>query len=138
MTRSAILEVAKDLASRMGLGGLTIGRLADDLAMSKSGLFAHFRSKEALQLDVLEAGREAFVHTVVKPALAEPRGEPRIRALFERLLACRTRLGLLSEDLDPATGELWGNFPQTYSMVGLIHSAMRLSKSWDEGLWRVS
>jgi GH15 family glucan-1,4-alpha-glucosidase len=46
--------------------------------------------------------------------------------------------GLLSEDLDPDTGELWGNFPQTYSMVGLIHSAMRLSKTWDEGLWRVS
>ena len=71
-------------------------------------------------------------------ALAAAGRRAEARALFERLLACRTRLGLLSEDLDPATGELWGNFPQTYSMVGLIHSAMRLSKSWDEGLWRVS
>jgi len=54
------------------------------------------------------------------------------RALFEKLLACRTSLGLLSEDLDPATRTLWGNFPQTYSMVGLINSAVRLSKSWEE------
>ena len=48
------------------------------------------------------------------------------------MLAARNPLGLLSEDIDPATGELWGNFPQTYSMVGLIHSAMKLSKSWDD------
>jgi GH15 family glucan-1,4-alpha-glucosidase len=54
------------------------------------------------------------------------------RNLFERVLSCRTRLGLLSEDIDPSTGELWGNFPQSYSMVGLIKCAMRLSKSWEE------
>lgn len=54
------------------------------------------------------------------------------RALFENVLACRNHVGLLSEDLNPETGELWGNFPQTYSMVGLITSAMRLSKSWEE------
>jgi GH15 family glucan-1,4-alpha-glucosidase len=54
------------------------------------------------------------------------------RALFERLLTCRNRHGLLSEDLDPTTGELWGNFPQTYSMVGLINSARKLSRSWEE------
>jgi GH15 family glucan-1,4-alpha-glucosidase len=53
------------------------------------------------------------------------------RALFERLLACRNRHGLLSEHVDPRTGELWGNFVQTYSMVGLITSAMRLSRPWD-------
>ncbi|MEO8307840.1 MAG: glycoside hydrolase family 15 protein [Pseudomonadota bacterium] len=56
------------------------------------------------------------------------------RALFERLLSRRTRLGLLSEDIAPATGELWGNFPQTYSMVGIINSALRLSRSWEEML----
>ena len=56
------------------------------------------------------------------------------RALFENMLAKRNRAGLLSEDLDPATGELWGNFPQTYSMVGLINSAMRLSRDWDSAL----
>ncbi|BBK32290.1 GH15 family glucan-1,4-alpha-glucosidase [Stella humosa] len=60
------------------------------------------------------------------------------RVLFEQVLACRTRHGLLSEDLDPFRGELWGNFPQTYSMVGLIISAMRLSKSWEEAFWRGS
>ena len=54
------------------------------------------------------------------------------RALFENMLACRNSVGLLSEDLDPKTKELWGNFPQTYSMVGLINSAMRLSRTWEE------
>jgi GH15 family glucan-1,4-alpha-glucosidase len=54
------------------------------------------------------------------------------RAMFEELLSRRNHVGLLSEDVDPATGELWGNFPQTYSMVGIIISAMRLSKLWDE------
>ncbi|MDX1610452.1 MAG: glycoside hydrolase family 15 protein [Halofilum sp. (in: g-proteobacteria)] len=54
------------------------------------------------------------------------------RRLFENLLACCSRLGMLSEDLDPDSGEMWGNFPQTYSMVGLIHSALRLSCSWEE------
>ncbi len=53
------------------------------------------------------------------------------RELFEELLACRNRLGLMSEHIDPATLELWGNFPQTYSHVGLISCAMRLSRDWD-------
>lgn len=60
------------------------------------------------------------------------------RAIFERLLAARNHVGLLSEDIDPTTGELWGNFPQSYSMVGLIISAMRLSKTWEEAFWRGS
>ncbi len=54
------------------------------------------------------------------------------RDLFEQMLAIRNPLGLLSEDVDPKTGELWGNFPQTYSMVGLIHSAMKLSRRWED------
>jgi GH15 family glucan-1,4-alpha-glucosidase len=53
------------------------------------------------------------------------------RRIFETLLARRNHVGLLSEDIDPATGELWGNFPQTYSMVGIIVAAMRLSKGWE-------
>ena len=56
------------------------------------------------------------------------------RQIFEEILACRTNLGLLSEDLDVETGELWGNFPQTYSQVGIINCAMRLSRSWAEVL----
>jgi GH15 family glucan-1,4-alpha-glucosidase len=53
------------------------------------------------------------------------------RRIFEDVLARRNHVGLLSEDIDPATGELWGNFPQTYSMVGIIVAAMRLSKGWE-------
>jgi GH15 family glucan-1,4-alpha-glucosidase len=54
------------------------------------------------------------------------------RELFENMLACRNHLGLLSEDIDPSTRELWGNFPQTYSLVGLINCAMKLSKTWED------
>jgi GH15 family glucan-1,4-alpha-glucosidase len=54
------------------------------------------------------------------------------RARFEAMLAARTRLGLLSEDIDPASGELWGNFPQTYSLVGIIQCATRLSRPWED------
>jgi GH15 family glucan-1,4-alpha-glucosidase len=53
------------------------------------------------------------------------------RELFENMLACRNHLGLLSEDIDPVTNQLWGNYPQTYSLVGLINCAMKLSKSWE-------
>jgi len=56
--------------------------------------------------------------------------------LFQNVLDRRNHLGLLSEDIDPHTNELWGNYPQTYSQVGLILSAMRLSRTWEEGLWR--
>jgi GH15 family glucan-1,4-alpha-glucosidase len=65
-------------------------------------------------------------------ALASLGRRDEARAMFETVLARRNPLGLLSEDIDPHTGELWGNFPQTYSMVGLINSAMRLSRSWEE------
>lgn len=71
-------------------------------------------------------------------ALAAVGRREEAREIFEHLLTCRNHLGLLSEDVEPATGELWGNFPQTYSMVGLIVSAMRLSKTWEEAFWRGS
>ena len=87
LTRHSILEHAIRNASKGGLEGLTIGGLAEDLRLSKSGLFAHFRSKEALQIQVLEFAAARFVDLVVRPALREPRGEPRLRALFERWLA---------------------------------------------------
>ena len=86
LTRQTILEHAIRHASRSGLEGLTIGGLAEDLRLSKSGLFAHFRSKEALQIQVLDFAAERFVDLVVRPALQAPRGEPRLRALFERWL----------------------------------------------------
>jgi len=93
-TREAILTHALGLATRIGFEGLTIGRLADDLRMSKSGLFAHFRSKEGLQLEILRMAGARMVDTVVKPALSTPRGEPRVRALFERWLAWEQSPGL--------------------------------------------
>jgi AcrR family transcriptional regulator len=83
LTRQAILERAVALASRVGLEGLTIGGLAEELDLSKSGLFAHFRSKEALQVQVLDHAAERFIDGVIRPALAQRRGEPRVRALFD-------------------------------------------------------
>lgn len=71
-------------------------------------------------------------------ALARVGRTAEARAVFETVLSRRNHVGLLSEDIDPRTGELWGNFPQTYSQVGLILSAMRLSKSWEQGLWQAS
>jgi AcrR family transcriptional regulator len=82
-TRETILGAALKLASRVGLEGLTIGTLSEELELSKSGLFAHFGSKEALIIGTLEYAAERFAEVVVKPALAAPRGEARLRALFE-------------------------------------------------------
>jgi AcrR family transcriptional regulator len=86
LTRQAILDRATALASRVGLEGVTIGRLSEDLGLSKSGLFAHFGAKDALQVEILRYAADRFVQDVVKPALATPRGEPRVRAIFERWL----------------------------------------------------
>ncbi|HET7292813.1 MAG TPA: TetR/AcrR family transcriptional regulator [Vicinamibacteria bacterium] len=86
-TRQAILERAAGLASQVGLQGVTIGRLAEELDLSKSGLFAHFHSKEALQVQTLRHAAQTFVDRVIRPALKAPRGEPRLRALFDGWLA---------------------------------------------------
>jgi AcrR family transcriptional regulator len=85
-TRAAILERAVDLASIEGLEGLTIGRLSGDLGMSKSGLFGHFGSKEELQLATIEEASRRFAEEVVEPALSEPEGEQRLRALCSRFI----------------------------------------------------
>ena len=82
-TKRAIVDEALDLVSTGGLCGLSIGTLARATGMSKSGLFAHFQSKEQLQLTVLNVATERFVDIVIAPALKQPRGEPRIRAMFE-------------------------------------------------------
>ncbi|HLM86853.1 MAG TPA: TetR/AcrR family transcriptional regulator [Solirubrobacteraceae bacterium] len=82
-TRQAILERAVDLASAEGLEGLTIGKLAGQLEMSKSGLFAHFGSKEDLQLATIAAATERFLQEVIVPAATHAEGEPRLRAYCE-------------------------------------------------------
>ena len=80
-TRDTILDHAYALARRDGLEGLSIGNLASDVGMSKSGVFAHFGSREDLQLAVLDTGRQRFVIQVLLPALSAPRGLPRLRAI---------------------------------------------------------
>ncbi|MCW5773586.1 MAG: TetR/AcrR family transcriptional regulator [Rhodospirillaceae bacterium] len=85
-TRAAIVAQSLDLATVVGLTGLSIGSLAEHTGMSKSGLFAHFGSKEALQIAVLDAAEEKFIETVLKPATRAPRGLARLRVLFERKL----------------------------------------------------
>ncbi|MCX5747682.1 MAG: TetR/AcrR family transcriptional regulator [Proteobacteria bacterium] len=89
-TRQVILEHAFEIANVVGVSGLSIGRLAEATGLSKSGLFAHFGSKEALEVAVVEEASRLFVQDVLMPALREPRGEPRVRAMFARW----TRWGL--------------------------------------------
>jgi AcrR family transcriptional regulator len=86
VTRQTILERALSLASEVGLDGITIGHLATDLNLSKSGLYAHFQSKEALQLQVLDFAALRFVEIVLRPAMATRPGESRIRSMFENWL----------------------------------------------------
>jgi AcrR family transcriptional regulator len=83
-TRAAILEAALGLASHMGLEGLSIGALADVTQMSKSGVFAHFGSREELQICVIREYHAKFEDEVFFPAMSEARGLPRLRALFDR------------------------------------------------------
>jgi len=83
-TRAAILDAALGLASHMGLEGLSIGALAEVTQMSKSGVFAHFGSREELQISVIREYHARFEDEVFFPAVREPRGLPRLRALFER------------------------------------------------------
>ena len=85
-TRRVVLARAVDLASVEGLDGLSIGRLAADLEISKSGLIAHFGSKEGLQLATIRAARAIFVHTVIEPTLETPPGMGRLRGLLEAWL----------------------------------------------------
>lgn len=85
-TRGAVLDCATEMASRIGLEGLSIGELAKKAGLSKSGLFAHFDSKQNLQMEVLERSVERFIARVVAPALKKPRGLPRVIAIFENWL----------------------------------------------------
>jgi AcrR family transcriptional regulator len=87
VTRATILARALDLASVDGLGGLTIGRLAAELEMSKSGVFAHFGSKQELQLATIGAAAGRFRTAVIEPAQSAPDGAPRLRAMADAYLA---------------------------------------------------
>jgi AcrR family transcriptional regulator len=92
-TRRLILDRGVELASQLGLRGITIGILSEALGLSKSGLFAHFKSKDALDAALIEHSAARFVEVVIRPALRAPRGEPRIRALFQLVLDWPLRIG---------------------------------------------
>ncbi|MEO8081479.1 MAG: helix-turn-helix domain-containing protein [Caldimonas sp.] len=85
-TRAAILDAALSMASQHGLEGLSIGALAEATAMSKSGVFAHFGSREELQISVIREYHARFEDEVFRPALAAPRGLPRLAAIVDRWL----------------------------------------------------
>jgi AcrR family transcriptional regulator len=91
-TRMAILDAGLDMASRLGLEGVSIGSLAKATSMSKSGLFAHFQSKENLQLEILNHAARLFSENVVVPALKTEAGIPRIKALVNNWIEWASRL----------------------------------------------
>ena len=91
-TRRDILQVAVDIASAEGLEGLSIGRLATELEMSKTGIFSHFGSKEQLQLATVEAAKEIFLEQVAQPPLKSPQGVPRLKAMLEHWLGYVERI----------------------------------------------
>lgn len=142
-TRAAILERGIAEASRFGLAGLTIGNLARDVGLSKSGLFAHFDSKEDLELQVLETGVELFVSQVMAPAFKAPRGRPRIDALFEGWLAWERQPALpggclfvaLANELDDRPGPLRDRLvAYQRDWIGTLATAARIAV--DEGHFR--
>jgi AcrR family transcriptional regulator len=91
-TRRDILAVAVDIASCEGLEGLSIGRLASELKMSKTGIFAHFGSKEQLQLATIDAAKQIFLRQIVKPSLDRPRGVSRLMAMLDNWLGYVERI----------------------------------------------
>src|SRR5215510_15457193 len=91
-TRQEILRTSMDIASAEGLDGLSIGRLATELQMSKTGIFAHFGSKEQLQLATVDAAKQVFVEQIVNPALKDPRGKVRLLAMLEHWIGYVERI----------------------------------------------
>ncbi|SDL48949.1 transcriptional regulator, TetR family [Glycomyces sambucus] len=111
LTRQAILDEAVRMARFSGLSGLTIGSLATAANMSKSGLYAHFKSKEALQLACMERNAEQFAEEVFRPALAKPRGIARLQAIVENWMEWYSHPGgclflAASAEFDDMTGPL--------------------------------
>lgn len=139
-TRQSILERAVDLASLEGLEGLTIGRLADDLNMSKSGLFAHFGSKEDLQLATIEAAAQRYIREIFTPALEQPRGFPRLMAICESWLSYVRRgvfpggcfFAAASFEFDSRPGAVRDTVRRLMDdWIGALEKAIRMAK--DEG-----
>ncbi|HEX6085954.1 MAG TPA: TetR/AcrR family transcriptional regulator [Thermoanaerobaculia bacterium] len=139
-TRQSILERAVDLASLEGLEGLTIGRLAEELGMSKSGLFAHFGSKEELQLATVEMAAERYIREIFTPALQQPRGFPRLMAICESWLSYIRRgvfpggcfFAAASFEFDSRPGPVQDRVRRLMDdWIGALERAIRMAK--DEG-----
>lgn len=127
-TRASIIDAALELAARQGLEGLTIGSLADRMQMSKSGVFAHFGSREDLQLAVLKQYERRFVADVLVPSLSAPRGLARLETILARWLD-RTAV-------EAASGCIWISGATEYDdRPGAIRDRLlRLESAWREQL----
>lgn len=135
-TRGHILRRAFAMASTVGLEGLTIGNVAKAAGMSKSGVFAHFSSKEDLQLQVLQTAVERFTQGVTRPIISLPRGVPRIRAFFDNWMSWARSTDLpggcvfiaAAIELDDRPGPLRDYFVATQrEAVAMIEKAARIA-----------
>ncbi|MEW6472434.1 MAG: TetR family transcriptional regulator [Actinomycetota bacterium] len=126
---AAILEVATRVASVEGIHGLTIGRLAEALGVSKSGLYAHFGSKEQLQLETIAAAEVIFEQEVMRPALQVPEGLRRLEAL------CEAYLSYVQRKVFPGGCFFASLLAETDARSGAIHdAALAGERAWQEGL----
>jgi AcrR family transcriptional regulator len=139
-TRQSILERAVNLASTEGLEGLTIGGLAEKLGMSKSGLFAHFGSKEELQLATIEAASQRYIREVFSQALTQPRGYPRLVAICNGWLSYMRRgvfpggcfFAAASFEFDSRPGPVRDHVRRLMDdWIGALEKAVRMAQ--DEG-----
>lgn len=121
-TRAAIVRRAAELASVRGLEALSIGGLAEDLGMSKSGLFAHFGAKEGLQLAVIELAEETYITEVIAPARSAPRGLTRVWALCDRLVS------YLERQVFPGGCPMYGSSMEYRSRPGAVRDRVRRAR----------
>jgi AcrR family transcriptional regulator len=128
-THAAILEVATRVASIEGIHGLTIGRLAEALAVSKSGLYAHFGSKEQLQLETIAAAESIFNEEVMRPALQAPEGLRRLETL------CEAYLSYVEREVFPGGCFFASLLAEMDARSGAIHDlVVTMERGWQEGM----
>ena len=152
--KAVILDVALKIASRHGIESLTIGELAKEVGMSKSGLFAHFGNRDQLQLAVLRQATEGFIDVVMRPAFRKPRGTPRIRALLKNwiehmndqetlpggsvLIAASTELddrpGVLRDYVQSAQKDLISNIEHA-AKIAVIEKQFRADLDVEQFAW---
>jgi len=130
-TRQAILEHAARVGSADGLDAVSLQRLADDLGISKSGLFAHFGSKEELHLATIDAAAQIFTEEVIRPALAKPRGVGRVWAL------CSSWFSYLERGVFPGGCFFWAVAEEYDSRPGAVRDSVLQKKAyWSHSLQR--